>query len=131
MINGLRRRLRGLPYATMITVLQEAIEAFDVSVLAADNTGRYVAANSGAAALTGYSRPELLAMSVKDLTPALRRDSTGELWRRFIQSGAQAGDYVLERKDGAPIAVHYAAYASVAPGVHVSIITPLDIPSSI
>jgi PAS domain S-box-containing protein len=128
-VNRLRRRLRGLPYATMIGALQESLEALDVSALAADNTGRYVAANARATALTGYSRGELLQMSVRDLTPAMRHDASGELWRRFIQAGAQSGDYVLERRDGTSVSVHYAAYASVAPGVHVSVLTPLGMAS--
>ena len=109
----------------MVAALQEALEDLPVTALAADNTGRYVAANSQATTLTGYSRSELLQMSVKDLTPGMRQDATGELWNRFIQSGAQSGDYVLERRDGVPVHVHYAAYASVAPGVHVSVLTPV------
>jgi PAS domain S-box-containing protein len=109
----------------MIAALQESLEDLHVSALAADNTGRYVAANSHATTLTGYSRSELLQMSVKDLTPSMRQDPSGELWNRFIHAGAQSGDYVLERRDGAPVHVHYAAYASVAPGVHVSLLTPL------
>jgi len=119
----LRRRLRGLPHSTLIQTLQELLDDFRVSVLAADNTGRYVAANTSATTLTGYSRDELLTMSVRDLTPAMRHDSAGELWNRFIQAGSQAGDYVLVRKDGTPVSVHYTAYASVAPGVHISLLT--------
>ena len=126
----LRRRLRGLPHSTLIRTLQELLDIFPVSVLAADNTGRYVAANTIASTLTGYSRDELLAMSVKDLTPAMRHDGAGELWKRFIQTGSQAGDYVLVRKDGTPVSVHYAAYASVAPGVHISLLTPAEMESA-
>ena len=81
--------------------------------------------------MTGYSRDELLKMSVQDLTPEMRQDAAGLLWNRFIQAGTQAGDYVLVRKNGSPVAVHYAAYASVAPGVHVSLLTPTDLASGI
>lgn len=115
----------------MIARLQESLEELDVTALAADNTGRYVAANNHATTLTGYPRDELLQMSVKDLTPALGQDQAGDLWGQFIQTGAQSGDFVLERRDGSPVNVHYAAYASVAPGVHISLLTPLAIPSSI
>jgi PAS domain S-box-containing protein len=127
----LRRRLRGLPHSSLVQTLQDALDEFTVCVLAADNTGRYVAANTLATELTGFSRDELLQMSVKDLTPAMRHDVAGESWNRFIHAGSQSGDYVLLRKDGAPVAVHYSAFASVAPGVHVSLITPLELPSSI
>lgn len=114
----------------MLAELQRSLEELQASALAADNTGRYVAANSAATALTGYSRSELLKMAVKDLTPALRQDDSGQMWQRFIHAGAQSGDYELERRDGALVTVHYAAYASVAPGVHVSVLTPLGAASS-
>jgi PAS domain S-box-containing protein len=128
-MNRLRRRLRGLPHAAMITALQDALDDLDVCAVAADNSGRYVAANARASELTGFSRTELLAMTVKDLTPAIWQDASADLWHQFIQTGAQAGDYRLERKDGGSVLVHYAAYASVAPGVHVSVLTPRDVPS--
>ena len=130
-INTLRRRLRGVSGDGLLPLLRAQLEAFRAAALAADNAGRYIAANERAAALTGYTRTELLGMTVRDLTPAMRQDNVDELWPRFIQAGSQAGDYVLQRKDGTPVAVHYAAYASVAPGVHVSVITPLELPSSI
>ena len=130
-INALRRRLRGLSPAAISQTLRTFLASFRAAALAADNTGRYIEANELAAALTGYSRAELLRMSVKDLTPPMRQDVASELWPKFIQAGSQAGDYVLQRKDGAPVGVHYSAYASVAPGVHISVLTPLEVPSSI
>jgi PAS domain S-box-containing protein len=127
----MRRRLRGLPHSALLCTLQQALDELGVATLAADNTGRYIAANGKAAELTGYSHAELLRMTVRDLTPAMRQDASGELWNRFIQAGTQSGEYVLQKKDGEPIGVHYAAYASVAPGVHVSLLTPVELPSSI
>ena len=107
------------------------LDEVGVAALAADNTGRYIAANPKATELTGYRHDELLRMTVKELTPAMRQDAAGQLWNRFIQAGTQAGDYVMERKNGEPVGVHYSAFASVAPGVHVSFLTPLELPSSI
>ena len=130
-INALRRRLRGVPSSAIVQTVRGFVDTFRAAALAADNTGRYIAANERAAALTGYSCSELLGMTVKDLTPAMRQDAAGELWPKFIQAGWQAGDYVLQRKDGSPVGIHYSAYASVAPGVHVSVLTPLEVPSSI
>jgi len=112
-------------------VLQEQLDTFNVAALAADNISRYVAANVKASEVTGYTRAELLDMVVSDLTPPMRHDSAGELWNRFIQSGTQTGEFVLVRKDGSRLGVHYAAYASVAPGVHLALLTPLEVPSSI
>lgn len=130
-LNQLRRRLRGLSQDSLLQALQERLDTFNVAALAADNTGRYVAANAKVSELTGYTRNELLKMDVTDLTPTMRHASAGELWNRFIQAGTQAGEYLLLRKDGTSVGVQYAAYASVAPGVHLSLLTPLEIPSSI
>lgn len=101
------------------------------AALAADNTGRYVAANEKASELTGYSRTELLRMTVRDLTPLVRQDAAADLWSRFIQIGSQTGEYVLQRKGGTPLGVRYDAYASVAPGVHLSLLMALEVPTSI
>jgi PAS domain S-box-containing protein len=130
-LSQLRRRLRGLPHPTLLHTLQEQLDAFPCAALAADNTGRYVAANISATELTGYSRDELMQMSVKDLTPPMRHGATSDLWSKFIQTGTQVGEYLLMRKDGTPVGVKYEAYASVAPGVHLSVLTALEMPSSI
>jgi PAS domain S-box-containing protein len=130
-VNQLRRRLRGLTGTKLLEALQEQLETIDVAALAADNVGRYIAANEKVSQLTGYPRSELVGMLISDLTPALRQTMAGELWSRFIQSGSQSGEFVLMGRDGTPIGVHFAAYASVAPGVHVSFLTPLELPSSI
>lgn len=130
-LNQLRRRLRGLQHAALLQSLQEQLETFQVAAIAADNSGRYVAANTKVCHLTGYSRAELLRLHVRDVTTAKRRDVADDLWKRFIHTGSQTGEYVIQRKDGTTVAVEYAAYASVAPGVHVSLLTPLEEPSSI
>jgi PAS domain S-box-containing protein len=130
-LNQLRRRLRGLPHATLLHTLQEHLDTLSCAALAADNTGRYVAVNVLATELTGYTREELMRMSVKDLTPPMRHGSASDLWSKFIQAGTQAGEYVMLRKGGEPVGVKYEAYASVAPGVHLSLLTALEMPSSI
>ena len=130
-LSQIRRRLRGLPHSTLLHTLQEQLEALSVAALAADNTGRYIAANVSAMELTGYSRDELMRMSVRELTPPMRHGSASDMWSKFIQAGTQTGEYVLLRKDGTPLGVKYEAYASIAPGVHLSLLTALEMPSSI
>lgn len=125
-LKQLRRSLRGLPHATLLPSLQEQLDTFAVAAIAADNTGRYVAANDMASEMTGYSRAELFRLHVRDLTPPMQKGEAGTLWNQFIQSGTQTGEYVLLRKDGTPLRVRYSAYASIAPGVHLSLLTPIE-----
>ena len=130
-LSQIRRRLRGLPHSTLLHTLQEQLETLSWAALAADNTGRYIASNVAATQLTGYTRDELMHMSVRDLTPPMRHGTATDLWSKFIQAGTQTGEYVLLRKDGTPVGVKYEAYASISPGVHLSLLTALEMPSSI
>ena len=98
----------------------ERLERFDAAVLIADDDARYIAANTRAAALTGYSVAELLTMSVPDLTPVPNTSEFRNLWREFISTGEQRGTYQLRRKNGTVIAVRYAAWAAIAPGCHLT-----------
>ncbi len=96
------------------------------ATLVADDQGRYVAANEAAGRLLGYTREELLQLSVWDLTPDPHEVEGLILWKEFIEVGVQAGVYWLARKDGSLVEVAYQARANVAPGRHVSRLVPHD-----
>jgi PAS domain S-box-containing protein len=94
--------------------------------LIADDRGRYVDCNELACELLGYSREELLKLSVWDLTPEGNEVDGLVLWQDFIHAGAQAGIYWLVRKDGSLVEVEYRAVANATPGGHLSRLTPID-----
>jgi PAS domain S-box-containing protein len=123
-INKLRAALRGKRGADLIDAVRRQIARLPVATLAADNSSRYVATNAAAEALTGYSADELLRLTVTDLTPASSTEDGAELWEHFVAQGFQRGEYELRPKAGRPIRVRYWAYASVAPGIHVSLLVP-------
>jgi PAS domain S-box-containing protein len=125
-INRLRATLRGKHDAALLTALRREIDHIAVAALAADNSGRYIAANGLAATLTGYTCDELLTMAVMDLTPVPQGPTGLALWQDFIARGVQRGEYELRRRNGGGIRVRYWAYASVAPGVHVSLLVSLE-----
>lgn len=91
-----------------------------VALLIANNSGRYVDANDEAARLTGFSRSELLRMSVWDLTPTPSVATARRMWREFLEAGRMGGTYALCRKDNTRVSAHFQAWANVLPGVHVS-----------
>jgi PAS domain S-box-containing protein len=109
---------------SMVRVLQRELDRLTPATLAADDRGRYLAANASAQALTGFTASELLAMNVADLTPVGYSADGEELWGDFVSEGEQRGEYELRRKDGTTVRVRYWAYANVAPGVHVSMLLP-------
>lgn len=125
-INRLRAALRRHRGADVITALRHEIDRLTVAALVADNSQRYVAANAAARKLTGYTLAELYALSVMDLTPIPNTEAGRQLWKDFIGKGTQRGEYELFTKRGTPRHVRYWAYASVAPGFHVSLLVPTD-----
>lgn len=96
--------------------------------LVADDQGNYVDANEAALKFLGYTREELLSLSVWDLTPAMNEIDGLTLWQEFIRSGNQEGQYVLRRKNGGLVKLHYRARSNVEPGRHESLLSLLPLP---
>jgi PAS domain S-box-containing protein len=122
----MRAILRGKHDSELLASLHRELERLDAAALAADNSTRYIAANGPARALTGFSNAELLKMTVMDATPLPRTAEGRKRWQDFIAQGVQRGVYELRRRDGTTLRVRYWAYASVAPGVHISLIVPTE-----
>jgi PAS domain S-box-containing protein len=77
-------------------------EHANIGIGETDATGRFLMVNSGFSAITGYSRPELLSLSVFDLTPADVGETERALYNRHVTGELKT--YSLEkrytRKDG-------------------------------
>jgi PAS domain S-box-containing protein len=101
-----------------------------VALIIADDTGRYLGVNDRAAELTGYDPNVLATMSVADLTPPPNLSMTHHLWSSFIDSGTQEGVYLVKRRDGLAIALQYVAVANIAPGLHLSALSPAAVARS-
>ena len=91
-----------------------------VAILIANDRARYVEVNPAATTLTGYTRSELLRMSVWNLTPEANRTQGMIAWERFLRDRKQSGSYQLRRRDGTPVRTTYVAVAHVLPGLHLS-----------
>ena len=79
------------------TLLGEALDNLDAGVFLADEQGRYVAVNRYACSLTGYSREELLNMTVH----ALAADSSD--YEPMLRGSMREGTVGLRRKDGSVV----------------------------
>ncbi len=91
------------------------------AIFLADDEGRYVEVNPAASQMTGYSREELLGLSVWDLTPGANLKAGRETWTRFQASGELSGEYELKRKDSRNVVVEFRAVANILPGLHLSL----------
>lgn len=109
------------PQDEAVKRLEEAVRVHPFAVLFTDNTGRYVGANASAAELTGYSRRELMTVSVFDMAPPADEREVEILWRAFLRTGRQDGEIAIRRRDGSQVVGRYLATTNVVPGVHVSV----------
>lgn len=104
-----RRRLQAL--------FEHALDA----ILMANDEARIVEANPAACELLDYDQPQLLQMTVPDITPLFFQEQGQHVWQQLITQGQYQGTYLLHRKDGHIIETENRAVANILPGLHVSI----------
>lgn len=103
--------------------LRQAISQLEhgpLIILAADDSGRYLAASDALSTLTGYSQDELLEMHVWDLSTTRNIEKDLRTWRQFLRVGGFVGEYHLRRKTDETIKIPCIAVADVVPGLHVA-----------
>ncbi len=67
-------------------------------VFIADEMGHYLEVNPAACAITGYSREELITLSVPDLIPLEYAEDAGKHFQRVVEEGATSGDLYFKTK---------------------------------
>lgn len=80
--------------------LRSYIESAPLAVFLADEEGRYRDVNPAACALTGYTRDELLEMTIKDFLAPEFQDRGMELHRELSGTGRLETEILGRRKDG-------------------------------
>lgn len=81
-------------------------EQSPIAVFVVDETGSYVDVNPRAAELTGYSRDELLDMSVSTLAYQTFTDELPPSFRTLKESDRSETELQIEHADGHPITIH-------------------------
>ncbi len=109
------------------TLLGEAAASGTAAFLLSGDDLRYVAANDAACALLGYTRDELLALSVSDVVRAdperLRKDSGA-----VLDGATQHGTSHVRRKDGVELDVGFVSFRGAMGAVRqvVTVAWPLE-----
>jgi PAS domain S-box-containing protein len=98
------------------SLVGEAIENGPLAVFVADETGRYLAVNSFACEVLGYTRDELLDLRVTDvaINPEAARD-----YDEVRRKGSHSGITVLRHKDGSELVMHFRASETTVGGMPV------------
>ena len=73
-----------------------------------DSNRRYVDCTPGVCELLGYSREEMLQKTIDDISYDVSK--VPELFTRYLQSGEQQGEYILQRKNRTPLLIWYRAF---------------------
>src|SRR4051794_24377163 len=88
------------------SLLGEAVDTSPALVFVADETMRYIAVNRTACETLGYTRDELLELSVPDVARA--KESSME-YDEMLARGGRDGISILTTKDGRELEFAYAA----------------------
>jgi PAS domain S-box-containing protein len=95
------------------SLLGEAVDGGPAAVFVADENRRYVAVSRTACSLLGYSREELLQLSVDDVATGVPG------WQEMLEEGTSIGTTELTCKDGSTVTFTYLAGSTVVAGMPV------------
>jgi PAS domain S-box-containing protein len=88
---------------------QFTIDHVATPVLWLDSEGRFFNVNDAACRLTGYTREELLSLSVSDVDTRISRTAWPDVWKQLQLRGAVDMESYLRRKDGNTIPISIAS----------------------
>lgn len=100
-------------------------EARDIILVANDN-GQFQQVNQTACQKLGYTKDQLLDMSVLDITYSAMESYGDKTWNDFLRTGTDEGEYLLETKSGEILFTEYRAVANIRPGQHLSILRDIS-----
>ena len=102
----------------------DAVASGGYVVLVADFDMNFLAVSDGACALLGYTREELLELTVPDIV--VERSEAASLYKQFVREGLQRGEITLRRQDGRTISAIYEASETIVAGerYYVSVLIP-------
>jgi PAS domain S-box-containing protein len=88
------------------TLLGDAAEDAPIGILVAGDDGRYIAANLQACKILGYTRSELLELTVADISPS---PLSKEQWADMLASRELTGRAGVVSKDGTAFEIDFMA----------------------
>lgn len=108
------------------TEISELLGKTASAMLLADDYRIIVDANDPACEMVGLERDELIGMKIEDFSAPELREAAPQMFEAFLATGSQAGPFTLVRPDGETVDCCYSASANIAPGVHLSIMVPVE-----
>jgi PAS domain S-box-containing protein len=104
---------RGISSGAYDPPLGAALDADRAAAFVADRGMRLVGANARGCVMLGYSRDELLSLSIPDIDASARLEA---VWEQLVETGFHVGQARLKRRDGSAMTVDYEAKEVIASG---------------
>ena len=106
------------------SLIGEAVDNGPAAIFVADEDGRYIAVNAFACDLLGYTRSELLALTVQEIAPG---ETASERFAELSREGTLSGTTVLRHKDGSDVPIEWRATRTTTAGMEffVSVAMPV------
>lgn len=94
-----------------------ALDTSSFAVFVLDDAARFINANPASSKLLGYSREEILQLTLRDLlVPG--EASIEEFWEALLKENLSEGVATFRHKDGHHVQIEYRARANALPGLH-------------
>jgi PAS domain S-box-containing protein len=106
--------MTGAEVLIQTALLGEAVDHGPALVFVADEDMRYIAVNRTACEVLGYTREELLKLSVHQVA---REPEAPAQYDEMLVRGFRHGTALLTRKDGTTVEFHYRATKTKAAGL--------------
>jgi PAS domain S-box-containing protein len=107
------------------SLVGEALEHGPMAIFVADEDGRYLAVNAYACDLLGYTRDDLLALTVREV--AVNPEALGD-FDEMRRNRGLAGTTVLQHSDGRQLPMNFRASETTVGGMplYIGICWPVD-----
>jgi PAS domain S-box-containing protein len=106
-------------------LLQAAVDDCPEAVFVTDREAQIVMVNGVAARLLGTSTRQLQRLTFWDITHVSLQNNFDVLWKQFLRSGRQRGQYAVRHEDGGMVEVAYCSQTHVIPERHVVVLRRL------
>jgi PAS domain S-box-containing protein len=103
----IQRELEGHQVSAGSRIAHSHSEVAGTYMVFVDTNRRYVEVTDGVCQLLGYSRRELLSMTIDEVAAPELRSEVPETFRQFVAEGGLQGEYWLLTKDRRRIKIHY------------------------
>ena len=109
-----------------VSVIDDLFGRSASAMLLADDDRIYVNANQAACDMLSVDREEIIGKRIDDFTDPALLDQVPALYQAFLDAGSLSGNFTMLDGNGEKVELSFSSSANVVPGLHLSILIPLE-----